>query len=505
MLLSSMVSTRRIHDDVPAEIRRLGRFGAAALVAIPLTVLAVTVVEGAGTWLVSSAVIAVSLEIVVVLGILHRMSARLERQARGMDDQRRLVADQAGQLQAQSMELAQTARDVRAANTELEIALHDARQSHAAAEAVARQKTRLAALLEAALAGTPVGFAFYDTQLRFLRVNATLAALNGVAPEDHIGLTLQDIDEKTAAVVEPLLRRVLETGQPIRDFEMQSDVPRDPGSMRDWLLTLYPVVAGGEVVGIGSSVTELTERKQLEAQLFQAQKMEAVGRLAGGIAHDFNNLLTVISNYTELILANPDIDESRRELHEIRDAAARAAVLTRQLLVFSRKKPLQPRIINPNEVVLGIQGMLRRVLLENVEVVTHLDPSVSLVRVDVGQFEQVLMNLSINAADAMPQGGRLTISTQNVEIDGGFTRRQPALTPGPHVRIEVTDTGHGMDAATMKQMFEPFFTTKEAGRGTGLGLSIVYGILKQSGGHVTVTSKLGTGTTFHIYLPAALD
>lgn len=240
------------------------------------------------------------------------------------------------------------------------------------------------------------------------------------------------------------------------------------------------------------------ERRRLEDQVRHAQKMEAIGRLAGGVAHDFNNLLTVITGYSELLLGGPALSESTRSaLEEIKKAAERGGSLTRQLLVFSRKQKLTPKSVNLNDLVANMEKMLTRLISEDIHLVTVLQPDLGVVRTDVAQFEQVIMNLVLNARDAMPDGGKLTIETGNVTLRAA----QFDLAAGPYVRLAISDTGIGMDAETQSQIFEPFFTTKDAGKGTGLGLATVYGIVKQSAGSIHVYSEPGRGTTFRIYLP----
>jgi len=256
------------------------------------------------------------------------------------------------------------------------------------------------------------------------------------------------------------------------------------------------------VRGVVINARDVTERRSLERQLLQAQKMEAVGRLAGGIAHDFNNVLTAIFGYVGLLLYGlPTLSPLRPDLEEIRKAADRAAGLTRQLLAFSRKQVLEMRVLDVNELVTDMDKLLRRLLGEDIDVVTKLDASLGAVRADAGQLEQVIVNLAVNSRDAMPAGGGLTIATQNVELDELYAQEHIPVRPGSYVMLALTDTGTGMSAETMSHMFEPFFTTKEAGKGTGLGLATVYGIVKQSGGYIWCYSELGQGTTFKIYLP----
>lgn len=255
---------------------------------------------------------------------------------------------------------------------------------------------------------------------------------------------------------------------------------------------------------VSAAIRDLTERRKLENQFRQAQKMESIGTLAGGIAHDFNNLLTVILSYGSS-LAEELPKNSRQHLaaEQISQAAERGAALTRQMLAFSRQQVLQPRVLNLNDIILNLLTMLHRIIGEHIEINTELSPTISSIRADAGQLEQVLMNLSVNARDAMPQGGRLTLRTQNVVLDNEFVRHHVGSTAGPHVMFCVSDTGTGMDAATIARVFEPFFTTKGPGSGTGLGLAMVYGVVKQSGGYISVTSEPGKGSSFKIYLPPA--
>jgi PAS domain S-box-containing protein len=251
-----------------------------------------------------------------------------------------------------------------------------------------------------------------------------------------------------------------------------------------------------------ATVRDVTEQKKLEEQLVQSQKMEAIGKLAGGVAHDFNNILSVIIvNAGFLIEGLPENDPRRKDAEEIQRAGRRAADLTRQLLAFSRKQVLEPRVLDLNETIKGMHKMLKRVIGEDIDLVTNPGRGVWTVKADPGQMEQVLMNLAVNARDAMPKGGRLTIETKNVALDETYVRTHEGVVPGPHVMLAMSDNGIGMDKATLSRIFEPFFTTKGVGKGTGLGLSTVYGIVKQSGGHIFAYSEPGKGTSFKIYLP----
>ena len=492
---------------------------------------------------------------------------------------------------------------------------------------VVKSKEESLALLDTILSTAPIGFAFHNCDLVYERVNETLAAINGLSVEQHIGLTLHDVLPEMAAMLEPLLRGVLETGEPVIDLEFSGQTPANSGRQQYWLLSFYPVrTQGGEMLGVGVLVSEITERKRAEEELFQSgqryrllfernpqpmwvfdletlaflevndaaihhygyareeflamtitdirlvgdiphlldnvssdrpqheapsvwkhkkkdgtlidveitahdltfygrpaqlvlaydvterrsleeqlrqsQKLEAVGQLAGGVAHDFNNLLTVITGYSDLSLRRLAKDNPlRSNLEEIKKAGERAASLTRQLLAFSRKQVLQPKVLYLNAIVADVDKMLRRLIGEDIDPLTVLEPTLGQIKADPGQIEQVILNLAVNARDAMPQGGKLTIETANVYLDNQYVRGHTAIRPGNYVMLAVSDTGCGIDAETQVRMFEPFFTTKEQGKGTGLGLSTVYGIVTQSGGNIWVYSEVGKGTTFKIYLP----
>ncbi len=358
-------------------------------------------------------------------------------------------------------------------------------------------------LLRAVLDSSPVAFIAMDNDLRVLLWNAAAERLFGWRADEVIGEINPITSGRWADESLALRERMRREG---RAHSHRTRRSRKDGS------DVEIAVAGallhdptGEASGFIIVSDDLAERMKLEAQLRQAQKMEAIGQLAGGIAHDFNNLLTVILSYSEILLMRQRNDPSSTEpLLEIRSASERAASLTQQLLAFGRRQVLRPRVIDLNESVHTVERMLRRVLGVDIQLETHLDPHLGTTNADPGQVEQVLMNLAINARDAMPQGGRLTIETANVELDETLIRQHATrIHPGRFVSMIVSDTGVGMDAATRERIFEPFFTTKEPGKGTGLGLSTVIGIVEQSGGSISVCSEPNHGTTFKIYLPLA--
>jgi PAS domain S-box-containing protein len=310
------------------------------------------------------------------------------------------------------------------------------------------------------------------------------------------------------AMLEMFERAILNPGRP-KVGELR--VRHRDGSPRVLEMVATSLIDDPAIRGIVVNSRDVTERREAEEalrrseqQLLQVQKMEAVGRLAGGVAHDFNNLLTAIRGNAELLLADlPPDSQSREDVEEIRRAADRAAALTRQLLAFSRRQVLQPRLLDLNQSVTEMERMLRRLLGEDVELATRLAPGLRRVRADPAQVEQVILNLAVNARDAMPEGGVLMVATANMELGEELRRKYAYVVPGEYVLLEVGDTGHGMDPATLEMAFEPFFTTKPTGKGTGLGLSMVYGIVKQSGGYVWIDSEAGRGTRVRVYLPVA--
>ncbi|MEJ7597831.1 MAG: response regulator [Kofleriaceae bacterium] len=349
----------------------------------------------------------------------------------------------------------------------------------------------------------PVGIVHVGLDGRWLRINQRMCDLLGYPREELETLEVQTTVEAQDAEVVVADLSALSAGTLERQVIDEKRYRRRDGSEL-WGRVNVSVHrdAAGHAVHFILVVEDITERRTLEAQLRQANRVDAIGQLAAGVAHDFNNLLSVVVSYSEMLAEDlAPGDPMREDLEEIRTAGWRAVELTRQLLAFSRQQVLQPIIVDLSTIVGGMEKMLSRVLGEDVILTTSCPTSLASALLDPGQIEQVLMNLVVNARDAMPLGGALSIEAAEVELDAAFTSDHPEMRPGPHVMLSVADTGSGMDEATQARMFEPFFTTKEVGRGTGLGLATVIGIIRQSGGAIVVTSELGKGTRFKMYFP----
>jgi PAS domain S-box-containing protein len=375
--------------------------------------------------------------------------------------------------------------------------LHDITNRKAAEATLKDTNARLEAIIET----SPLAITTLDLSGRVLAWNPAAERMFGWSGAEVLDQVLPVVPEAERT---ELLDRI-RGGEPLLSVERQR--LRKDGSTIEvtlWTAPLYD--PAGEVSGVTGIYADVTQSKLLEEQFRQAQKMEAVGRLAGGIAHDFNNILTVITGYGEMVAERIASDPPMlEEVQEILKAADHATVLTRQLLIFSRRHVVKQEALDLNTVVAKLERMLRRIIGEDVELVTAPGAGLALVRADTAQVEQVVMNLAVNARDAMPGGGRLTIETANIELGAEYGKGHIGVKEGEYVMLAVSDTGKGIPPEVRSRLFEPFFTTKERGKGTGLGLSTVYGIVKQSGGEIWVYSELGKGTTFKIYLPQVLD
>ncbi len=368
-------------------------------------------------------------------------------------------------------------------------------------QAASRERQSAQSLLDEVLSQAPVGIAVFDGAMRFARVNDAFAVMNGQPVERHVGLHVSDMLPSMAPMVQAHVARVLATGSAVTNELARG--AEGAGVERYWMGSYFPVRGpGGEVTGAGAVLVDTTAHVELEAQLRHAQKMDAVGRLAGGVAHDFNNLLTVISSYSEMALQSLDPEaELHGDMQEIHNAADRAARLTRQLLAFSRKQVMTPEVLDLNRVASNMERMLRRLIGEDIALVLETAAALGCVCADAGQLEQVILNLALNARDAMPNGGRLVVGTADENVATDLDVGSVTVRAGEYVTLSVSDTGTGMSDETKAHLFEPFYTTKGSGLGTGLGLSTVYGIIKQSGGEIAVRSVEGKGSTFVAYLP----
>ena len=382
-------------------------------------------------------------------------------------------------------------------------ACRDLSQREEAEKARAQAEAKYRTLVEQVNAITYIAEIGINGQWHY--VSPQIESILGYTPEEWLAVSRQ-----WAELIHPddlaIVKAAEEGSQKGEPFQAEFRVKRKDGR-EVWLNDTGVVVPGSNSHPVMEGIiVDITERKILETQLQQSRRMEAVGRLAGGIAHDFNNLLTIITGYTDLALSRASVPlDLRNDIERIENAAARAAALVRQLLAFSRKQVLQPKTLDLNAIVVNMDKLLRRLIDDHIEMITRVHDNLGKVKADPAQIEQVIMNLVVNARDAMPNGGRLILETSNVDLDSAYAVDHVSLKPGRYVMLAVSDTGVGMDAGTVAHIFEPFYTTKESGRGTGLGLSTVYGIVKQSGGYIWVYSEPGYGSTFKVYLPRVED
>jgi PAS domain S-box-containing protein len=385
------------------------------------------------------------------------------------------------------------AERVEASNAEINTAFTLMKEAH-------RDRQSAQSLLDEVLSQAPVGIAVFDEAMRFIRVNDAFSALTGHPVAAHIGRAVGTMMPPMSPTTESQLAHMLSSGSATTN---QLSSSTGVGAKRYWTGSYFPVRGpAGDVTRACAILVDITAHRELEAQFLHAQKMDAVGRLAGGVAHDFNNLLTIIISYSEMALQSlPPEEELYGDMKEIHLAAERAARLTRQLLAFSRKQVLTPQVLNLNHLAAEMESMLRRLIGDDVTLVFESGVEQGNVRADAGQIEQVIMNLAVNARDAMPDGGRLVMRTADAIMATDQVMDSVTIRAGEYVTLSVSDTGVGMSDETRAHLFEPFYTTKGSGLGTGLGLSTVYGIVKQSGGEIAIETELGRGSTFVVYLP----
>jgi two-component system cell cycle sensor histidine kinase/response regulator CckA len=492
--------------------------GAGGVVLVSLLAIAATAwalsLAALGTGMRSRASVGIALgvlfEVIILTTVIAVFRRRIAMQAELLDDHRRDLATraedleaQAIQLEEQAVELEQQADEARTLagrlevnNEQLQLALNEASETRAT---LAAERQFLRQVID-----VNPNFVFAkDRDGRFTLVNRAVADVYGTTIDSLIGKTDADFN-RSKEEVEAFRRDDADVMNTLATRHIAEERITDASGTLRWLQTVKRPIVGPtghaeQVLGVS---TDITERKRLEAQLVQSQKIEAVGRLAGGIAHDFNNLLTVITSYTGMVLdqLGPQ-DPLREDVLEVKKAADRAARLTSQLLAFSRKQIAQPRDLDINGVVRDLDKMLRRLISEDIDLRIVSDSQHVYVRADPSQLEQIIVNLAVNARDAMPSGGHLVIETGTAEIGPEAGRRMFPPPPGEYAVMTVSDTGTGMDPETMAHIFEPFFTTKPPDKGTGLGLSTVYGIVKQLGGDVRIQSQPGHGTRVRIYLP----
>ncbi len=486
----------RVHPVVPVARRNRIAGWAGLAVAVGATVTLALLHQKLQLWMLLLS-LALSIAMAGVVALLQQLKT-----------QAAMLANQQRRLEAQAGELERKIEDLELNNTELAEAMTAETAARIEVVRHAAEREHALALLNSAILSAPFGFVFLDLTLHIVLANDTLARMRGIPLESVAGLSLRQVaSPHLADKAEEFSKRVIATGEPVLDMHASTSSNQPEGRTLQMILNFYPVrTSTGEVLGAAIVIIDVTERALLEEQMRQAQKLEAVGRIAGGVAHDFNNLLTVIRSYCDLVLLDMPADwQSREELEEIRSAADRAAALARQLLSFSRKQVVLPRPMILNEIVTSMESMLARVLPAEVAHIVRLDQNLGTIKADAGQVEQVILNLAINAADAMRAGGTLKILTENATLDFEHSGQHGGVVPGDYVLLTVSDTGVGMDKSTLSHIFEPFFTTKPVGEGTGLGLSTVYGIVQQYGGHLWVESELGAGTTFKVYFPRVAE
>jgi PAS domain S-box-containing protein len=439
----------------------------------------------------------------LLAGLFWRVARRVATERVEREHQQEQLEHQAMELEEQAVELEEQVEALVQANAALLAAEAATARAHRTALEEAAERVRQTELFEAALRTVPVAMAIIDPELRYIKVNAATAAMTGLDADAHPGRTLREVNPLLALGLETAMREVLATGEPCLNYRLSRPTPHASGGAIEIVMHITAFRdTSGAIAGICSTATDMTAWKILQEQFFQAQKLDAVGKLAVGIAHDFNNLLTVISSYCDLLLLElPTGSPHREDIEEIRGAASRASTLARRMLGTARNSAMVAKPIEIRTVVLEARDLLEHAARGNVQLTVDCAEGLGVVVADPTQIEQVLLNLVINAADAMPDGGLVAVRTRDVTLDHPPVTRTGEIRPGAYVELTVADTGTGMDDATLSRIFEPFFTTKPRGKGTGLGLATVFGIVRELGGGVEVDSVPQHGTTFRVLLP----
>ena len=451
----------------------------------------------------SAVAITIFAPLALLAGLFWRVARRAAKSEAEHARQQEHLERQAMELEEQAVELEEQVEALAQANSALVASeAQTARAHHEALDEMAK-RVRQTAMFEAAVRTVPIAMAIIDPELRYIRVNDATAAMTGVDVDAHPGRALREVNPLLAPGLEQAMRRVLETGEPCLNYRLSRPTPHAKGGALEIVMHITAFRdSSGAIAGICSTATDMTAWKVLQEQFFQAQKLEAVGKLAAGIAHDFNNLLTVIGSYCDLVLLElPAGSPYRQEIEEIRGAAVRATTLARRMLGTTHNSALIAKPIELRTVVLEARDLLKHAARGDVQLTVDCAEEPGVVVADPTQIEQVLLNLVINAVDAMPDGGAVAVRTRAVTLDNGRVTRSGEIPPGACVELTVTDTGTGMDGATLSRIFEPFFTTKPRGKGTGLGLATVFGIVRELGGGVEVDSVPEHGTTFRVLLP----
>ena len=442
----------------------------------------------ASRWVSLVAALIPALGILVFLTRLSRRDRELSLESgRG----RRLLTEKTRALERVDAELAQ--------------AIAEAQRTHVTLSGETHDKEFTVSLLEAAMLSVPMGIALLAPDLRFIRVNSAFGEIHGKPPEWFVGKAVTEAVPVIAKIATPRFTSVLESGKPLRNVASTGGAYDELGPNKHWRSSYFPIRdARSNIIGVGVTLEDVTEHSAIAEQFHHAQKMEAVARLASGVAHDFNNLLVIIRCYTDILLLQEGMgEESLSDLHEVRSAADRAAVLSRQLLTFARQDVVAPHAIDVRPRLRELQDMLTRIIPKELTLTVVVPEALDQVQIDPGHLDQILMNLAVNSVDAMPTGGRLTLTAARLDAEEDLSGRVAGAPAGAYVVLTVADTGMGMDKATRSRIFEPFFTTKSADKGTGLGLSTVYALVRQYSGFLQVESEPDQGTTFRIYFPVA--